>query len=288
MTWQLLLTIYLILGTASYLIRRRLATTLEKHNKIINAFFYVAVLYPIGLAVAFFTNPDLDIGWQNFLIILFASAVFPVISILGFRASKDVDAGLFTILHNLTPIITVITASVLLNETLNGQQQLGAVLVLSSALLASASRYKNRKQSSVYGLVLVGVCIALAGVAIVFERWMLGRIDFGAYLVFGWGSQALWMAIVAWPERNDLAIFRKNSNLKLILGYALTNALKGLCFVGALKIGNNASVIGVYASFMSVLVVISAYFILKEKEHLWAKISAATIGAIGLAILSVS
>ncbi|PLS81587.1 hypothetical protein CYG49_01665 [Candidatus Saccharibacteria bacterium] len=47
-----------------------------------------------------------------------------------------------------------------------------------------------------------------------------------------------------------------------------------------------ASVVSIFASFMTVLVVLSAYFFLKEKDRLWFKIGAAIVGTIGLIILN--
>lgn len=286
MTWQLLLTFYLILGTAAYIIRRQLATTLAQHNRLINGFFFIAVLYPLGLIVASLSNPNLSIGWLNLIILLIGSAIFPLINSLTFRASKDVDAGLHTIINNLTPIITILAATILLNESLNSQQQLGAVIVITSTFLAILPRLRHRSTSSSSGLIFALASVSLLGLAIVFELWMLTRIDFGAYLVFGWGAQTLWMAIVAWPERQNIRILKVKANFLPILGYGITNAFKGLCFVGALKLSGNASSVGASASFMAVLVVLSAYFILKEKEWLWFKVGAAVLGTVGLIILN--
>ena len=268
--------------------RRFLATTLKRYNRLINGFFLVAVLYPVGLLAASFTNPDLSIGWQNFIIILIASGVFPLIKLLAFRASRDVDAGLYTILSNIAPIITIVAAAIFLSESLNGWQQMGVAIVLTSALLASLLGVSRRSIKSSPGLVYALVSITLLGLAIVFERWMLTRVDFGAYLVFGWGAQALWMAIIAWPERRYIKIIKNKANFLPILGYGVANSLKGLCFLGALHLSGNASIVGVSSSFMAVLVVVAAYFVLKEREWLGYKTAVAVFGAIGLIILSIA
>lgn len=288
MSWQLLLTSYLILGTAAYIIRRRLATTLEQYNRLINGFFFIVVLYPLGLIVASLSDPNLSIGWLNLFILLIGSGIFPLINLLAFRASKDIDAGLYTILNNLTPIITIVAASLLLNETLNNQQQLGAVIVITSTFLATIPRLRHRSASSSSGLAFALTSVSLLGLAVVFELWMLTRIDFGAYFVFGWGAQTLWMTIAAWPERHNIKILKVKTNFLPILGYGITNAFKGLCFVGALKLSGNASLVGASASFMAVLVVLTAYFVLKEKEWLWFKVGAAILGTIGLIILNIA
>jgi drug/metabolite transporter (DMT)-like permease len=218
---------------------------------------------------------------------LVGSGVFPLINLLAFKASKDVDAGLYTILNNLTPIVTIIAATTLLNESLNNQQLLGATIIISSTILATVPRLRHRVTSSSKGLVYALMSVSLLGMAIVYERWMLTRMDFGAYLVFGWGAQTLWMTILAWPERKHIGFFRKKKNFWSAFAYGATNALKGLSFVAALKLSNNASVVGASASFMAILVVMAAYIVLKEKEWLWFKIAAAVLGASGLIILSI-
>ena len=286
MTWQLLLIGYLVFGTAGYLLRRHLAQTFAKHNRLVNAFFFVAVLYPVGLLVAAFTSPNLSIGWLNALFLLAGSGIFPLINVLAYRASKDVDAGLYTILNNLTPIVTIIAASLLLHESLNDRQLLGAVIIITSAFLATLPKLRHRATSNSAGMLFALTSVVLLGLAIVYERWMLTRIDFGAYLVFGWGAQTLWMVIMAWPERKNIRVLQNKKYFWPVLGYGIANAFKGLGFVGALKLSGNASVVGAFASFMAVVVVLAAYVALKEREWLWFKLAAAAIGTAGLIILN--
>ena len=263
-----------------------MAQTLTKHNRLVNGFFFIAVLYPLGLIVASFSSPNLSIGWLNVVFLAAGSGIFPLINLLAFRANKDVDAGLYTILNNLTPIITIVAASLLLQERLNDQQLLGAAIIITSTFLATLPRLQKRSASSSTGMLFALASVSLLGLAIVYERWMLTRIDFGAYLVFGWGAQTLWMSVLAWPERKNIKILREKKNFLPILSYGVTNAFKGLCFVAALKLSGNASVVGAFASFMAVMVVLSAYFILNEKEGLLFKIGAALIGTFGLIILN--
>lgn len=274
------------MGTVAFLLRRRLAVTLEQYNRLINGFFFLIVLYPLGLIVASYTKPNLDIGWQNSLLLLIGSGGLPIYSLLAFRANKNIDAGFYSILSGLTPIITIALASMLLNETLNPKQRFGAFIVILSTLLVALPRLNHRSRLNSSGLMLGLISVSLLGIAIVFERWMLTRIDFGAYLVFGWGAQTLWMTIIAWPERKNLKILQKKANFTSILWYGIANAFKGLCFVGALKLSGNASLIGASASFLSVLVILSAYFFLQEKEWLWLKIVSAVTGVVGLMALN--
>lgn len=286
MIWQLLLLGYLILGGGAYLIRRRLAVAFTEYSRIINGFFFVAILYPLGLIIAAFTSPNLAISWLDIIFLIIGSAIFPIINLLAYRASKDIDAGLYTILHNFIPIITIVAASVLLHESLNNQQLLGAAIIIISAFWATFPKFKHNSKSSLVGLAIGLLAILLLGLAIVYERWMLTRVDFGAYLVYGWGAQTLWMAIIAWPKRAQLKFLKERKTFVQVLAYGATNAFKGVCMVGALALSGNASIVGASTGFMAALVVLGAYFILKEKELLWFKLSAAIVGAIGFILLN--
>lgn len=110
MAWQLLLAIYLILATISFLLRRKLGESSPQYNKLVNWFFYLVILYPVGVVAAIVLHGSLRISLINLAIISIAELVFPLISITQYRANKDVDAGLFTILNSLKPIITITTA----------------------------------------------------------------------------------------------------------------------------------------------------------------------------------
>lgn len=286
MTWQLLLSIYLVLNTASYLLQRKLGQTLAEHKRLVSGFFFLVIHYPMGLLVAVYSSPDLSIGWLNVLLLLVGSWVFPLIIILSLKASKDVDAGYFTILSNLTPIVTIVAATLLLNERLNNHQLLGAAIIIASAFLITLPKLRHHMKTRTSGLVVALACFLLAGLAIVYERWMLVRIGFGAYLIFGWGAQTLYMAIIAWPERKHLTILNDRKHFLPIFSFAFSGSVKGILSVAALKLSGNASLFGAFVSFSTILVVPAAYFVLKEKDWLWLKVGAAAMGTIGLVILN--
>lgn len=251
-----------------------------------NWFFFLFTLYPVGIAVAFVIHESLRVSLLDLGIIAGAELMFPLVNISQYRANKDVDAGLFTILNNLTPIITITTAWILLHEGLSSRQFIGAVIIIASAFLVSLPGLLHRTKSTITGLLFALLSVGMLGIAVTFERWMLTRVSFSAYLIYGWGFQTLWMTVIAWPQRKYLKVLRKHKLRTLILTFSLVNTIKGLCWLGALRLSGNASLVSAIGSFTAVLVVLSAYFALKEKEHLTFKIIAALIGALGLVLLN--
>jgi len=285
MAWQVLLIVYLAFSTAVYLLRRRLAQLIPEHNRFVNWFMFLWVLYPVGLITALFIRPDLAIGWANLALLLVGELIFPSVNVLAYRASKEIDAGLYTILTNLAPIITVTSAWLLLHEGLTGRQLMGAGVILFSAVLASSPNFFKRHRANLTGLAFALMSVLLLGLGITYERFMLTRMEFGAYLVFGWGSQALWMTILGWRERKNIDLLRRPVVAKLIIAYGLAFSLTGLCFVGALNLSGNASLVAAVRSFLAVLVVLASYFVLKERGWLLLKITAAVLGAAGLILV---
>lgn len=287
MTWQILLIGYLVLGTASYLWRRQLAKTFAKANSLVNAFFFVAALYPIGLVVASFTSPDLSIGWASFFMLLIGGALFPFVNLLIYRANKDLDVGLFSILSDLMPVVSITAGWLLLNEGLTGQQLVGAAIILLAALIVTLPQLKHHMRHNSRALACAIVAVILLGLGFVYERYMLTRMDFGAYIVIGWGFQTMWGVLFALPERKSYKILLDPKIRFKLWSYSLTSTFRGLCIVGALYLSGNVSVVMASASFLTVLVVVAAYIILKEKEWLWLKLGAATLGMIGLILINV-
>lgn len=287
MTWQLLLCVYLFLNTAAYLWQRRLGQTLAQHKRLVCAYFFLLIHYPMGLIVAAYSSPRLAIGWGNMLLLLIGSWVFPIIIVLSLKASKTMDAGFFTILSNLIPVVTIIAATLLLHEGLSSRQLFGASTIIASACIITIPMLLHRQASTrAVGVIAALACFILGGLATVYERWMLVRIGFGAYLIFGWGFQTLWTLVVAWPERKYLHILKDKRHFASLMGYSLSASLKGVLFIAALKLSGNASLVTAFISFTAIMVVSAAYFVLKEKDWLWLKIGAAIFGSAGLIILN--
>lgn len=124
--------------------------------------------------------------------------------------------------------------------------------------------------------------------AVAYERFMLNRIDFGAYLIYGWGSQIIWSEILAGKELKKLPeLFNKTAEKReALIAWGLVSVLKSVAFILALKISGSASIISASSNFISIVIVIAAYFFLKERQHMINKWLAAIVGIIGLLLVT--
>lgn len=285
--WQLLLILYFIFGTASTLLKRVLAQQLGDHNRLINSIFFLFFLLPAAIILSFFFPHNLDVGLLNLFLLLGGSIIWPIASIIAFRSMKEVDAGIFAIINNLSPVFTLTIALPFLGESLNRLQFFGVGLLILSGCIAASSQLNKHKRTSLNGIFICILCAAVLGIAITYERFMLSRIDFGAYLIYGWGSQIIWSAILAGKELKKLPkLFNKNARIRqtLIL-WGAASVLSSVTFISSLKISGSASIISAASDFMSVAIVIAAWFFLKERQHIVHKLLATAFGIAGLLLI---
>ena len=285
--WQLLISFYFLFGVINYILRRVLAQKLGDHNRLINAIFFIFFLLPTTIILSFVFPHDLNVGLLNLLFLFLGSIIWPIGALVAFHANKKVDVGIFAVINNLSPVFTLIIAIPFLHENLKGMQWFGAGLLIFSGVLAASSQLKKHNRADSNGILMCILTAAIFGVAIAYERFMLSRIDFGAYLIYGWGSQIIWSVLLAGKEiKNVFKLFNKDTETRnTLIVWGSVNAFKAIVFIIALK-STSASIISVATNFMSVAVVIAAYFYLKERKHMYYKWAAAVIGVAGLLFIA--
>lgn len=284
--WQLLLIGYYILGATSYLLRRVLAQKFSEHNRLINGVFYVFFLLPLGLMLSQFFPHNLNIGWTNALLLVVGGVIWPVFNIIAFRANQEVDVGIYSVINNLSPLFTLMIALPFLGEHLSNVQFWGIFLLIASGVIAAYPKISKNAHANAKGLLYCLLATAVLGFAVAYERFMLTRVDFGTYVLFGWGAQIVWSAFYARKEWKYLPSLIRRAGYKTIIAYGSSNALKSACFILALLVSGSAAVVGAATDFMAVVVVLSAYVFLHERDHLAYKLSAAAVGIAGLLLVT--
>ena len=286
--WQLLIIFYFIFGTASYLLRRVLAQKIGEHNRLINAIFYAFFLLPAAIILSQFFPHNLHVGALNIVLLLGGSLIWPLYFIIGFHANKKVDVGIFTIINNLSPLFTLAIALPFLHESLRTTQFIGAGLLIVSGIIAASSKLEKRNPSGMQGILVCLLAALFLGVGVAYERFLLNRVDFGAYLIYGWGAQVAWSLIFAHKELRKLPmLFSKAMGVRtLLLAWGAASVLRSVSFVSSLKTSGSASVVSAASDFLSVAVVITASFFLRERNHIISKVIAVVIGVAGLLLIA--
>lgn len=285
--WQILILFYFVFGAGSYIFRRILAKEFGQHNRLINAIFFVFFLLPASIILSFFFPHNLRVGWENIIFLFGGSLIWPIFYIVAFQANKKVDVSIFTIISNISPVFTLAIALPFLKESLHGIQAVGIGLLIVSGILAAFSQLKKHIHANTNGLLVCLLSAVILGVAVAYERFMLSRIDFGAYLIYGWGSQIIWSVILTHKEFRHLPfLFSKKRSRTTLLFFGTVSVLRSVAFILALKLSGSASIISAASDFTSVAVVLAAYIFLREREHMAYKWIAAGVGVFGLLLVA--
>ena len=286
--WQLLIIFYFIFGTTSYLLRRVLAQKIGEHNRLINAVFFLFFLLPAAIILSFFFPHNLHVGTLNLMLLLGGSLIWPLYYLISFHANKKVDVGIFTIINNLSPLFTLAIALPFLHETLRTGQFIGAGLLIASGVIAASSKIERHNLTSMSGIFICLLAALFLGVGVAYEGFMLNRVDFGAYLVYGWGAQVAWSLIFAPKELKKLPqLLGKAMGVRtILLAWGAASVLRSVSFISSLKTSGSASVVSAASDFLSVAVVIAAYFFLRERQHIISKVIAVVIGVAGLLLIA--
>src|SRR3989338_2624822 len=126
----------------------------------------------------------------------------------SFVAQKHVDAGITTLVSNIYTPITIILASVFLNEKLTTLQIVGTALLLFAILLISKKHRIGRFHFDKYFLLMVvsGVCLGLVLSA---ERALQKTTGFTAGTLFSWWAQSASLGLVALMVRKKTTHTKK-------------------------------------------------------------------------------
>ena len=283
--WLVLLFLFFILGATNALMRRVLAQKFAEHNVLVNGMFYVFFLVPAGVGLLFFFSPPLHLSGGDALWLIGGSLIWPLFNIAAFRANKEVDAGIYTIIANLSPLFTLAIAVPFMSETVSLPQYAGIGLLMFAGMIAVAPGIKNN-QLVISGVFFALLSTGLLGFGVAYERFMLNRLDLGTYILYGWGSQVLWMALLAAAEWKYLPAVVKKIGPGTLLIWGSANALQSCCFILTLFWLGSASIMSGATNFISIVIVVAAFFILHERDHSVPKIIATLVGIAGLLLLA--
>ncbi|OGK19441.1 hypothetical protein A3G67_00570 [Candidatus Roizmanbacteria bacterium RIFCSPLOWO2_12_FULL_40_12] len=197
----------------------------------------------------------------------------------SFVAQKHVDAGITTLVSNIYTPITIILASVFLNEKLTTLQIVGTALLLFAILLISKKHRIGRFHFDKYFLLMVvsGVCLGLVLSA---ERALQKTTGFTAGTLFSWWAQSASLGLVALMVRKKTTHTKKEIFITGTLQF-----FQALSWVLLLLIVGNLSLVSAVTTFKVVVIFVIAALLLNEREDLPRKILGSLIAVAGLLLM---
>lgn len=286
--WLILVGAYLVFSTAFSLTSRHFSqkTNLE-HSDIIITLSYVFAVWPIGLIYALIAG-NIDFSPVNtyWWLLVFSGFLYAVAFFTLFRANRHVSAGQTSILSNLRNVVTIVLLTVLLHESLKTSHMLGAVILLVAVVLSII--LTTKKKSQIFklseGTLLTIIGFTILGGAVFCERYLLKHFTISTYMIVGWGGQTLAMVAMA---SKSLFKFKKQLRkfVRPVTWLGLARGLTGITFVVTVAYATNVSTLTAIQAYVTPMIVVASYFLLKEREYLITRLACAFAATVGLLLL---
>jgi drug/metabolite transporter (DMT)-like permease len=192
---------------------------------------------------------------------------------------KHIEVGVSNLIGNIYTPITIILATIFLNEKLTIIQILGTILLLVGIIIVS-NKHKIGKFKFDKYFTLMLLSGIMVGVALTAERALQKITGFTAGTMLSWWSQFLFLgiALLITHEKNAYSI--KDITITGVLRF-----LHHLSWVILVFVVGNLSLVSAITTFKVVLMFIAGAIFLNEREDLPRKILGSIIALIGLLII---
>ncbi|MCM2338964.1 MAG: DMT family transporter [Burkholderiales bacterium] len=273
---------YFVAASASPLQRRWLATkkNIDNEGQIHFAFQVTFITVILSLLLPLF-EPFYIQGNIYYLIGLslvcglFGAGYF----IFSYIAQKHVEAGVSSLISNIYTPITIVLATIFLNEKLTLIQILGTVLLLIGMLIVSKKHKIGKFKFDRYFIFMILSGVML-GVCLVAERALMKITGFTAGIMFSWWAQCIFLGLITLITHNKSVYSKKDITITGVLRF-----LQSLSWVILIFVVGNLSLVSAITTFKVVIIFIAGAIFLKEREDLSIKILGSLIALVGLLLM---
>ena len=289
MNWLIAITISVITGSSGAILQRVLMK-----NKVSGSYAYSALSQifsaVVCLIIAFMIGkqnfPTIEQIFSNnlYLFILFSSFLYALHAVFGFKALQSVEVSRFSVIYSLRSVITIIAATMFLDEKLTFVQLFGALLILLAIIFLNTSSLKSLfkfSKGEIY-VLLASVCF---GVATVSDKYLLDWFDYGPYLFIDFLVPGLILFLARPKSFNEsVGLIKQKLGPKIIL-FSTFYAIAAITFFAALAQADNASLVSGVGQIGTIVTVLMGIFILKERKDIVKKLVATMLSFVGLILL---
>lgn len=273
---------YFLAASASPLQRRWLAVNRfgDSRGQIKFAFYVTFITVILSLLLPLFAPFSITGNVSILVFLTLCCGIFGAgFFISSYIAQKHVDAGITTLVNNIYTPITILLATVFLNEKLTIIQVFGTILLLISIVFISKKHKLGRFRFDKYFLLMVSSGIML-GIVLTAERALQKETGFTAGTILSWWSQCGFLGVVAFLSNSKNSYTLKDTLITGVLRF-----LQSLSWVVLIFVVGNLSIVSAITTFKVVVIFIAAAIFLKEREDLPRKIAGSLIAVAGLLLM---
>ncbi len=283
MSWIILTILSAIFGSIARILQKVLLTDKDS-DPFAFSFVFQLVVALMFLAHTLLTNTFQAPNLSGLTINLIVMTVFYSLgNIYTFKAFQIADASEVSVILASSSVWAVMSALVLLDETLTIQNILGIILIVLGVVSINYTKSKWQfNKGHLFGLLGA----MLFGIAFTNDAYIINRYQsISSYMVLAFTLPGL------------MTLFLKPASIKIIPNYLRINvlgkmfvctsvyALSALTIFSAYKQGGPASIISPLQQLNIILTVILGYVFLRERDKLTNKIIGTVLAFAGAILL---
>jgi uncharacterized membrane protein len=282
MSWQILVALSVLLFSFNNLFHKVLMRDAQS-----DPYAQTIAFYGLGGIFALFVSLfrggfHYQISF-NQLPFFFLLAVFGTAApVLGFKAFKLIEASEISILQSSQRLWIVLGAFLLLHESFSIYKLVGAVIILLGITIA---QWKKQRFVFNYGVLFILLASLSYAIAEIISFFILRNFDAVSFNVYNCFLPVMALIIFTPKTIKKLAYYFKPKRGLNISIVSVTDTLATFLLFFAYQAGRNASQIAPIMATQTIISVLLATVILKEKNNWINKLIGAIIVVIGLILV---
>jgi drug/metabolite transporter (DMT)-like permease len=237
-------------------------------------FFLVVLLFRGGFQAS--------LSWNQLLLIILASILSSAGMVFTFKGFKLIGASEHTILLTSCQLWNMLGAILFLHESLTMTKLVGTIAILFGIVLAEWKKQTFKLNKGAVYVLLAAFCFAGSGIISFF---IVRSFDVLSYMLYGSIFVTLILFILKPKIIKKLSFYFKPKRALNIVATSIDDALANILGFTAYQVGRNALQIGPISATQTLLTVLLAIIILKERDHMLQKIVGSLAAVIGTILL---
>ena len=282
MSWRPLIGLSVLLFSTNSLLHRVLMRD-DESSPYAQATVFTGLVGLFSLTILLFRGGfKSHVSLEELPLFLLITLLTALGMILTFKGIKLVEASEHTILLTSSRLWSIIGAMVFLHESMSAQRFIGAALILAGVV---AAQWRRRGLSLGVGSLYVLLAAFFLGSGEILCFSVLRQFEALSFMVYASTMIAITLILARPQVIREFSFYFEPRRAVIILVTSLSDTLANLLAFVAYQVGRNALQIGPLGATQTIVTVMLALVILKERDRVLQKILGAAVAVVGSILL---
>jgi drug/metabolite transporter (DMT)-like permease len=282
MSWQLLVGSSVVLYSVNGLLHRTIMKD-EASDAYAQAVVFTGLGSLFCLVILLFRGGfQSAVSWNQFMLLLFSSFLSAIGMVFTFKGFRSIGASEHTILLTSCQLWNMLGAVLFLHESLTITKMAGTIAILFGIVLVEWKKRTFRLNKGAVYVLLAAFCFASSGII---SYFIIRSFDVLSFMLYGSIFVTLMLVIFKPKIIRKFTFYFKPKRALNIVSTSISDALANILGFTAYQIGRNALQIGPISATQTILTIVLAIVILKERDYMFQKIIGSLTAVLGTILL---